>query len=63
MKMMKIRGERAMIINCEDIGLGSSLTTKDKAWLTDLAKLLYDEGWYTKAIYLGALVDNAQEEG
>ena len=52
-----------MIINCEDIGLGSSLTTKDKAWLTDLAKLLYDEGWYTKAIYLGELVDNAQEEG
>tara|TARA_R110000851_G_scaffold102356_1_gene218902 strand:+ start:472 stop:621 length:150 start_codon:yes stop_codon:yes gene_type:complete len=48
-------------MDLQDIGKDAKLTLKDKAWLNDVAKLLHDEGWYTRAIYLWQMVDNAND--
>ena len=45
----------------ETIGIGSTLATKDTEWLNRLADMLYEEGFYTKGIYLLKLVENANK--
>lgn len=40
-------------------GNGSTLKRADAKWLSNLAKMLSEEGFYTKSKHLNELVDNA----
>lgn len=43
----------------QNIGIKSKLSKSDKGWLSRLSSMLYDEGWYTKSIYLQQMIDNS----
>ena len=45
----------------QNIGVKSKMSSTDKDWLSRLSVMLYDEGWYTKSIYLQQMVDNAED--
>ena len=48
-----------MISDMENLGKSSSLSVCDKRWLEALSDALYEEGWYTKSMYLAKLIDNS----
>lgn len=45
----------------QNIGTKSRISKPDKKWLSNLSAMLYDEGWYTKSIYLSEMVNNAKD--
>ena len=54
--------DKAKLTNLECIGSNSILSEADAKWLERLAENLYEEGSYTKAIYLQHLVENAEKK-
>ena len=68
LKQQTVSGQIEHVVSSElsknplqNIGAKSKMSSTDKDWLSRLSGMLYDEGWYTKSIYLQQMVDNAED--